>query len=160
MADARIVEIGDAVVTLVGNEWVTRGGPDDAVSAPFEFELDTAKLAGRQVWVFPSAYSGGPATRGDDQNDYTIVVTVAELYTAAGPIDPLWVRARIAWCEWLLNLLGDPRAGRLLADADDPDTGLWPQEAEATTVYDLEELSERRLFFSVLTVHYREQVEG
>jgi hypothetical protein len=160
MPDARIVEVCDAVVTKVGNWWVSRENAEDDVTAPFDFDLDTAVLAGRQVWVFPSTYTGDPVTRGEDLNDYTVVITVAEMFASEGAITTTWVRARIAWCETLLTLLGDARGERLLAVEGEPDSGLWPQTAEATTVYDLEELADRRLFLAVLTITYRESAEG
>jgi hypothetical protein len=160
MPEARIVDVCDAIVTKVDNWWVSRENAEDAVSAPFDFDLDTAVLAGRQVWAFPSTYTGEPITRGEDHNDYTVVLTVAEVYPTEGVIPASWVRARIAWCETLLTLLGDARGERLLAVDGDPDSGLWPQSAEMTTVYDLEELADRRLFLAVLTITYRESAEG
>lgn len=154
---ARIVEVRNGVVARVA-AWWEPAAPDE-VSAPWDLDLDTGKMKGRKVQVFPSTYTGGPVTRGQDQDDYTLVVLVAEVFEPSGDIPPEWVDERVAWCESLLDLLGDPRAERLLAVDGAPDSGLWPETAECTTVYDLEELTERKLFLSVLTITYREHAE-
>lgn len=157
---ARIVEVRNAVVARILAAWVGRGA-DDNVTGPYRLDIDTKKLKGRQVYVFPSSTTGGPAYRGDDQNDYTLVVLVAEVYTGKGNPPDAWVDARVEFCEWLnQTVLGDPRAPRLLAVEGVEDSGLWPETAEVTTVYDIEELAEKKLFLSVLGVTYREQVEG
>jgi hypothetical protein len=155
---ARIVEVRNAVVSRVNNAWVVRGGPDDLVLAPYRFDIDSGKHKGRKVYVFPSAYTGNPATRSEDQNDYSIVVLIVERYTGAGDPTDVWVDERVEWVEWLLNLLGDVRAERLLSES--ASGGLWPETAETTTVYDVEELSEHKLFVSVIHVTYREHTEG
>lgn len=154
---ARIVEVRGAAVARVNDAWTDRASVDDAVSGPWRLDIDVAKHKGRKVYVFPSSYTGGPATRAEDQNDYTLAVVVAEVYRGGGDPPDDWIDARALFVEWLANtVLGDPRAGRLLAVEGDPDSGLWPESAEVTTVYDLEELTQKKLFFSVLTITYRE----
>lgn len=154
---ARIVEVRNAAVTKIGNAWVSRGSADDAVSGPWRLDLDTKKLKGRQVFVFPSSYLGGPANRLEDQSDYTLVVLVAEVFRGTGDVPDAWCDERALFCEWLANtVLGDPRGERLLAVEGDPDSGLWPESVEVTTVYDVEELAERKLFLSVITATFRE----
>ncbi len=155
---ARIVEVRDAVVERIA-AWWEPAAPDEVIG-PWEIDLDTRELKGRRVQVFPSTYAGGPVSRLSDQNDYSIVIVVAELYPDDGPIGARWIDGLVGWCEQLLNEIGSVRAARLLAVEGQPDSGLWPETAECTTVYDLEELTERKLFLSVLTVLYREQVEA
>ena len=152
---ARIVEVRDAVVERVAAWW----GPSapDEVLGPAEFDLDTSKMLGRQVRVFPSTYTGGPVDRSGDQNDYTVVIAVTEVFRDAGEVPAAWVDELVAWSERLLNAVGSVRAERLLATGE-AGSGLWPETAECTTVYDLEELTERKLFLSVLTIMYREHV--
>lgn len=158
MPNARIVEVRNAVVERIGNAWVSRSSIDDAVTGPWRLDLETKKLKGRQVYVFPSTYTGGPANRLEDQNDYTVVILVAEVYREPGDVPDVWLDERALFCEWLANeVLGDPRTERLLAVDGDSTSGLWPESAEVTTVYDIEELAERKLFLSVLTIMYREQ---
>lgn len=159
MADARITEVCDGVVALV-EDWWGPTSPDD-VSAPVEFDLDTAKLDGRKVWVFPASYAGAPVNRGEDQGDYSLTITVAELYPDAGAIDKAWFRERVKFCEDLLAAITNVRGPNLLSDEADPDrTGLWAQESGVTTVYDVELLTERKLFLSVLNVTYREHADA
>jgi hypothetical protein len=155
---ARIAEVRDAAAAKITAAW-SPADPDGVV-ARYRVDIDSATHEGRKVYVFPSATaSPEPATRGEDVFDYTLAFMVIERFTAAdGMGDPAeaWVDERVAWVEWLWKLLGDARAERLLADEEDPDSGLWPEVAEITTVYDLEELAERKLFVSVVTVTYRE----
>jgi hypothetical protein len=155
---ARIVEVRNAVVTRINGAWTSRGSIDDAVSGPWRLDLDTKKVKGRQVYVFPSSYSGGPENRLEDENDYTLVVLVAEVYRGTGDPPDEWLDERALFCEWLANeVLGDPRAERLLAEPSDPGSGLWPESVEVTTVYDVDELVQKKLFLSVLTATFREQ---
>jgi hypothetical protein len=152
---ARIDEVADAVVARVKAEWNPTS--PSAVTAPDVPELDTKKLKGRQVYVLPDSFTGGPVTRAEDANDYTLVLLVAEVYPHGGTVDKKWRRERTAFCEWLVNdVLGDPRAARLLAVEGDPNSGLWPESAEVSTVYDVEELEERKLLLSVLRITFRE----
>lgn len=154
---ARIIEVRDAVVTKIGNAWVSRGSIDDAVTGPWRLDIKTKDHAGRQVYVFPSTYTGGPTNRLQDQNEYTLVILVAEVNRTAGDPTEAWMDERALFCEWLANtVLGDPRGANLLAVDGDPDTGLWPESVEVTAVYDVEELAERKLFLSVITATYRE----
>ena len=152
---ARIVEVRDAVVERVAAWW--RPAAPDEVKGPAECDLDTSQMLGRRVQVFPSTYTGGPVDRSDDQNDYTVVLVVTEVFKDAEEVPVAWVDELMAWTEELLNEVGSVRAERLLATAE-PGSGLWPETAECTTVYDLEELTDKKLFLSVLTVLYREHV--
>lgn len=163
---SRIVEVRDAAATLVETEWAAEFGPlgaNDEVIARYTVDIDSSKITGRKVYVFPSTIAGRPIARGDDEKDYTLAFLIVERFTAddgQGDPDEEWVDERVEFAEWLENLLGDPRRDRLLADIGDPNSGLWPEVSEVTTVCDLEELAERRLYVGVVTVTYREQVEA
>lgn len=160
---ARITEVRNAVVALINAAWVSRESIDDQVIGKTRVDIDSEKHKGRKVYVFRSTYTGNPANRDEDENDYTIALMVVERFAAAsGMGDPpeSWVDARVEWCAWLLNVIGDARGPRLLALTGQPGSGLWPEVAEVTVVHDLEELAERKLFVSVLTATYREQAEA
>ena len=151
---ARIIDVRDALAERINDAWAADMEDADEVLTPYRFDIDSATHTGRKVYVFPSTYTGVPATRADDQNDYGLVVIVVERYTLAGDPPDEWIDERVTWCEWLLGIVGNARGDRLLATGDDD--GLWPETAECTTVYDLEELSERKLFVSVITLTLRE----
>lgn len=153
---ARITEVRNGVVDKITSAWGPTG--NDAVIGLTRVDIDSKAVAGRKVYVFRSGYSTTPADRGEDQGDYTVAVMVVERYTGQGDPPETWIDDRVDWCEWLVRLLGDPRGDRLLATAGDPYSGLWPQSAEVTVVHDIEELAEKKLFVSVLSVTYREQV--
>lgn len=156
---ARITEVRNAVAELIDVLWVARESADDEVIARTLFELDSATLAGRKVYVMRSAFTGGPVNRTEDQDDYTIALMVVERYAGQGPPPEEWIDERVEWCEWLLRQLGNPRGDRLLAEPGEPDSGLWPEVAEVAEVHDVDELTTRKLFASLLTLTYREQVE-
>lgn len=152
---ARITEVRDAVAERVRSWWGPTGA--DEVVALYRVQIDADELVGRKVYVIPTTFAGVPADRGEDQDDYTFAVIVAEKYPSESAGDPAeaWVDERVAWCERLLQgVLGSARGTRILAAS--ATGGLWPEAAELTAVYDVEELAERKLFLSVLTVTYRE----
>lgn len=160
MGATGITAVRDAAIAKVLAAWTTRTA-DDTVSGPARADKKLWKARGRGVYVFRSERADQPATRDEDQHDYTLVVWVIEKYPDAGDPPDEWVDERVNWVEWLLDLLGDPRGERLLATAGDPASGLWPESAALTTVYDVEDLTEHKAFSSVITVTYREQtVEG
>lgn len=151
---ARITEVRDAVYDLVDNAWVSRSGPDDLVVKASRLDIRARDHAGRKVYVFRSAVLGVPVSREHDQDDYEIGLLVVEKPTDAGDPDEAWVDQRVEFCQWLLDTVGNAREVRLLPAS--ASGGLWPQAAQIDVVCDVEELSERKLFVSLLTVTYRE----
>lgn len=144
---ARIVEVRNALAAAI-SAWWTPTAPN-AVLTPWRFDIDTKTHTGRKVYVFPSEYLRENIARGAEQADYTFAVLVAERYEDQGQPPDSWTDDRVEWCESLLEQLDTP--GNLLLSS------LWPQEAAVTTVFDLEELTARKLFLSVLNVTYRER---
>lgn len=144
---ARIVEVRNALAAAI-TTWWTPSAPD-AVLTPWRFDLDSKTHTGRKVYVFPSEYARENVARGREQCDYAFALIVAERYEEQGQPPDSWTDERVEWCESLLEHLDTP--GNLLLSS------LWPQEAAVTTVFDLEELSARKLFFSVLNLTYRER---
>lgn len=154
---ARIDAVCDAVVAAIAAAWEPVA--PDQVSAPDVPDLETENMRGRgrQVYVLPGPYTGNPATRASDSNEYTVYVLVAELYPDGGVPEPDWRRRRTAFCEWLINdVLGNPRTVRLLATDGDPNSGLWPESAEAVVACDFVRLDQTKLFYAELTITYRE----
>lgn len=157
--EARLKEVRDAAVAKILAAWTDRGA-SDAVTGVYRIDLDAATVTGRKVFVFPVSVAGRQVDRTEDENDYALGVWVVERYEPQGDPPDAWLDARLAWVEWLWKTLGNPRGARLLADPGDPNSGLWPAVAEITAAYDHDELAEGKLFASVLTVIYREHVEG
>ena len=155
---ARIIEARDALKEKIDTLWpveTRESQTDDEVLTPWLFRIEADKVVGRKVFLFPSAYATEFATRASDRGDYTFVLLVVERYREQGDPPDEWVDGRVSFCEWLANVTGDARGPRLLAT--NHLDGLWPEVAEVTTVFDLEELTERKLFLSVLTITYREE---
>lgn len=154
---ARIIQARDALKEKIDTLWpveTRESQTDDEVLTPWAFRIEAEKVVGRKVFVFPSAYTNELATRVSDRDDYTFVILVVERYREQGDPPDEWTDERVEFCEWLLNTVGDARGQRLLAT--NHLDGLWPETSEVTTVFDLEELTERKLFMSVLTITYRE----
>lgn len=155
---ARIIEARDALKQLIDAAWPVgerESAEDDEVLTPWVFRIEAEKVRGRKVFVFPSAYATELVTRASDRGDYTFVLLVVERYREQGDPPDEWVDERVNFCEQLADAAGDARGPRLLAT--NSRDGLWPETAEVTTVFDLEELTERKLFVSVLTITYREE---
>ncbi len=165
MADeARITEVGDAVIALIRNNAPV--GPDDieAVYAPSERLEDMAQ---RMIVRLFSASSAEVArlARGRVQKEYRVIIEAVEPYPRPADADPLgavprdWVRDRLRWVEQnVFDLLNDRvrQADRLLGT-------LWPQTCEydpAGSQYDPAELDVNKVFRSRVIVAYRENVEG
>lgn len=153
-------QVRDAVVAKILAAWTERVPDSDEVLGRYRVDLDAASVGGRKVYVFPLSTAGQLVTREEDQNDYALGLWVIERFTEAGDPSEEWLDARVEWVEWLWKLLGNARGPRLLVDPEVRDSGLWPQVAEITTVYDHDELVEGKLFASVLQVVYREHAEG
>lgn len=173
MAVARVNEVRDALAARIEAAWIpyatsivtpatatqrARAGEQDEVITAARWEIKERVHRGRKIYVVRDRLAGRPGTRGEDEQDYGFLVFVAEFYRDQGEPPDEWVDERVEFCEWLLRLLGNPRAGRLLPDS--ASGGLWPQEAEITVVVDREELDERKLFASMLTLTYREQTDA
>jgi hypothetical protein len=151
---ARVELLRDALADLIRGQW--NPSAPDQVLATYRFDVYASTLTGRKVIVFPEAYAGFPATRGEDSVDYGFQVWVVERYTGPGQPPDEWVSERVAFVESLLGWVGDPRAVPLLADYPDA----YPQEADVTTVYDVVDLMENKLFISVATLLLREDAES
>lgn len=156
---ARSKEVRDAIVAKILAWWTGRGGEDE-VTGLYRYDLKAESLTGRKVQVFPLRTAGEVVTRDEDANEYAFAVWIVERYEDEGDPTEEWIDDRVEWVELLWKQLGNPRGARLLADIGEPDSGLWPEVAEITTVYDHDELVEGKLFASVVTVVYREHTEG
>lgn len=157
---SRILPVRDALRDTINEWWEERDDPEnDEVLCPWKFPIQTAGIAGRKVVIFPSAYAGVPVTRAEDQDDYSHTILVVERYREQGDPPNEWIDERVNFCEGLLERVGNPRLPRLLPAEGEPNSGLWPQVAEMQTICDAEELHERKMFFAVLNVTYREHAE-
>jgi len=155
----RIVCVRNALACRILELWYGQQPPPDGdeVLTPWVYRIDSDKIIGRKVMVFADAFSQVTANRRDDQNDYTYTIMVVERYTEQGDAPDEWIDERVKFCEELITKLGDAR-GEWLLSGGVQGLGLWPEIAEITTVYDAEELHERKLFVSVLSITYREEV--
>lgn len=154
MADARIIEVIDAIISRVDAAW-TGKATGDAVSRVYLAPLDLASLTGRKVWFFPVRYSDAVASRGENETTYTIAAIVAERYTGGEAEPPRsWIDTRAAFVEQQVYQqcdFGDSVA--LLV----PGTGreVWTDSAD-TPVYDVEFLSKKQTFWAELEFTLKE----
>lgn len=156
MAATGLSAVQAAVVAKVEAWW----GPaaPSAVEAVSRVNLKVHEDDGRRVRVFRLARADAATDRGEDAVDYTVGVWVVERYADAGEVPEGWVTERVAWTERLYALLRNPRGPNLLAEEDDPDSGLWAEEAELVQACDHKALGEHGAFSASIAVVYREVV--
>lgn len=160
---ARIVEVCDAVVAAVLAEWAVVQG--SAVAAPNECARvyvtpvgpdDIGRLTGRKVWVTPANYADEPASRGEDQDQHTVAVIVAERYPDAGAPPRAWLDERVAFVEAVYDLLANYKPvrspGALLVGS--PARRHWTERAQVA-VYDWAFLDEHHVFWAELEFEFR-----
>lgn len=150
---ARVVQLRNAMAAMIEAAWSPT--PPDEVIPTFRYDVYTESIHGRKVIVFPEAYSGSPETRGGDSTDYGYQVWIVRRYEEQGDPPDEWVAAELEFVESVANLF-DPRTLLLGADPESGRSGAYPQEADVTTVYDVVDLIEQKLFISVITVLLRE----
>lgn len=158
MAATGITTVRDALVELIETAW-DRDNPADEVVAEPVFEIKVETHVGRKVYVQQLAKRDEPATRGEDANDYEFIIIAAEKWTEQGKVYEVWVDELIAFTEWLLNVVGNTATVRLLAEDDDPTSGLWPQSAAIEALYDADKLRQDKLYSSAIRVTYRAEEE-
>lgn len=165
---ARIDEVCDAVVAKIEAAWTDLAAPS-AVQAVDEIDIVTDPregdvIEGRQVYVLPDAYDNPEASaRGYDFNDYSVEIIIARLYRGADEESMLlkdWVRAERYWVEQTVyKPLTDVRGEKLLSESESG--GLWPVSPSSVEVpFETAELRDKKLFFSVVRVTFREDVEA
>lgn len=155
MAATGITAAKNALVALIAAGW--NPAAPDAVTGVGRIDANVSELTGRKVYVFRSARTDTSAARGEDQHDYEFVIWIIEVYPGTDDPPESWIDTRVSFAEWLLELVGDTRGARLLETPGVPGSGLWPETAELTTVYDVQDLTQYKAFSSVITVTYREQ---
>ncbi|MBN9521083.1 hypothetical protein J0H58_21620 [bacterium] len=163
MPQARIIEVCDAVVAAVLAEWAALRGspvaaPDECVReyvvpvGPEEIGL----LTGRKVWVAPGGYGGENASRGEDQDQHTVAVIVAERYPDGSKPPREWTDERVVFVERLTDLLGNYKPtrdpGPLLVG--NPPRRHWTERSQVG-VYDWAYLDEHHCFWSELEFEFR-----
>jgi hypothetical protein len=150
----RINAIRRAVVALLESKW-NPTAPSEVLES-FTYDVRTESFTGRKVLVFPDGYAARPLDRSEDENDYGFQIWIAEKYTAqAAAIPDDWVAERIAFAVQVSQWF-DARVVPLMPTCPDA----RPVEAEVTTVYDVVDLIEHRLFVAVVRVVILEEAEG
>ena len=90
----------DALVTALQAAWTE--GADDAAERVYFKRIadvgDTAlRLVGRKVYVMPTGYDNGAATRGEDEYIHNVAVLVVKRYTDAGDPTTAWIDEQVDW---------------------------------------------------------------
>lgn len=153
MPDAKIIEVCDALVTQIGTAWspTAPNAVERVYLAPIGVQ-ELSSLTGRKVYVFPALKSDEPATRGEDLKSYTIAIVIVERYTDAGMPTRAWMDALVYFVENTIEGAID-FDGRTLLSINSRE--LWTQALE-TSIYDLEMLNEKNLFYSEIEVTMQE----
>lgn len=153
---ARTIELRNAIADRLLSVW---GDPAPAtVSVGWRIDVPDDSPSGRVVFVAPASYrSEGPVTRATDLNDYRYAVLVVERYTDAGDPTEEWLSERAAFVQEsvydVLQNVGLDRAENTAALLN----SFWCETAEVTVVYDLEALTEHKLFWSEIEFTFREE---
>jgi hypothetical protein len=108
---------------------------------------DLNNLTGRHVYVFPANYSDQLETRGENRFFYTLGVLVVERYTSAGFPTNAWMDALVYFVENTVNNACDYDRSPLTIGTRE----IYTEDIQ-TTVYDLEKLNQKNLFWSELEV--------
>lgn len=160
---ARITKVAELVTKTLGDAADPAAGVTvERVYAPEWLDPDFWKdnpnlinsFTGRRIYVFGATERNEIATRGEDFNDYGVVVIVLERYTDQGDPPDSWVDERVAWVEsQVYDRLGDPRT----------DTPPVPDSlsltCDWTQVYSPELLRKLKVFRSEVTAVIR-MIEG
>lgn len=154
--EATLTAVRNATADLVRAWWADMG-PDDSVESKYSFRIDAKSHKGRKVYAVAAAEeSPGPADRGADVYDYRVALVTVERFEPAGDVPEEWIDERVRFTEFMWKFVGEAREIRLLGDPAIAGSELFPKAAAVTTVYDFEELTERKLFISVVEVTYTE----
>jgi hypothetical protein len=162
---SRVVEVRNAVAAWL-TEVILQNAPGTAVVATsrrieIDDQVEDTTPAGRQVFVYPRGYGQVEAeTRNTDLMEFRIGIIVVERYADPGVPPDSWVDDLSAWVEaWIyspLNVIG-------VREDDQPTTDeeLWAgfhcETADVLAEYDLEALTEHKIFWSELEFAFREE---
>lgn len=145
-----IMDLADAIEDAIAISWEPVA--PDTVEAGFHFAFELDSMEGRQVRILPAAYGfPEPVSRAQDVAELAVTVVVAERYPDAGPVPQAWLRERVAFVEEHVVGLDDSRTAELPG-------GYYAWSSEVDPVYDLDELTQRNLFLSVVKLTMRREV--
>lgn len=151
MTQSRLVNIADLVKTAVET------GPfaDPAITPKevrrvWQFEY-TERMAGLRIYVIPLGYEFvESASRGKNLYEYRIGFIVVDRFLPEGAASDEWVDERVKWIEtYIWDKLSDPRTF-------DAVWGVRP-ESGGVVAYDADLLREKKIFFSDVTIAFRQE---
>lgn len=160
---ARVCEIAAGVLARLEGAWPENDTPTPTFAIDDDWDIDTiedlAAITDRFVIVSDDNYAQvEQADRGEDLEEYMIVVTFVERYLDAGRPTKAWKEERKRLVQDnLFRVLNDHRAsaynGSPLGSGL---AGVWPENCEVTVVMDREFIRKMKVFVSVIEVAYRQ----
>lgn len=154
---ARVDELCDAAKTVIEAAAVANplAGTTVTVTCDDIPDIDADDLPAGIIYVliwFESYSDGGPDTRGEDIRDYRLCFLIVQRYGEAGEPTTAWRRERTAWVDTcVVESLSDPRV-RL-------DTTAYALSLDEVA-YDQEELLERKLFWTKVSITVRDHEDA
>lgn len=108
----------------------------------------------RKIYVNPLEEPMVLATNTEDYANYGIGITILERYPGTANQPPVaWVDERVAWVEKLFDRLTNPRDTEII-------TNSTPIKENSTfTVYNIDYLTQLKLFYSEMILNYKQIVE-
>lgn len=132
----------DQLVTVISASW-SPSAPD-SVRRDYDQPVIPKNFAGRQVVVFPAAYTLGAATRGQDSYDHRVSVLTFERYLDAGVPLVEWADDRVEFVYTkIVKGLDYARTGSLQFAG----RTIWTREIAEVEVYDTDMLIGQRVFW-------------
>lgn len=155
MAEAKIVDVVDALVAKIQTAW-TAIGAGDSVSRVWIAPVSTqefSSLTGRRVYLFPGNFDSGVENRSEDRWAFEIGLLMVERYTGAtNPVPSAWVDERVAFFEQILLASCDYDMRTFLEIGS---RKLWTESIEVE-LYDYLSLASDKIIWSEATIRLNE----
>jgi hypothetical protein len=127
-------------------------GTEVEVVCEDDADIDTSVMAPGKLKVYVSweqYEDAGPASRGEDVTDYTLVFIAVEVTADAGKVSRDWRKVRTKWVRaCVVDALGDARRAKRL-------DGAFALRLDRVA-HDLEELTERKAFWCGVAITLRD----
>jgi hypothetical protein len=147
---ADIIDVCDAIVSRITTGLAE--GDTSTVERVYIAPIKVESISDRVVYVFPANKSQSPASRSEYEQVYRVAVIVAERFSDAGEPTKTWTDTRVSFVQDKVEKRCDFTKELLVFDTT---RELWTQTIE-TDIYDADQLTINKLFWSEITFEFHE----